>query len=142
MKYLVDTNVFREIGKTQPHKNVSAWLSSVDDVDLAISAVTVREVAKGIARLAMRKPAEAAAIEARTEKIFDAFDGRILPVDRRVARAWGRHLAQSEKHADDAGIAATARMHGLVLVTRNVRDVARRNVAIIDPYKSPPERLP
>ncbi|MFI5012933.1 MAG: hypothetical protein ACHQAY_11350 [Hyphomicrobiales bacterium] len=62
MKYLLDTNVFREIGKTGPHKNVSAWLTSVDDSDLAISALTVREVTKGIAKLALFKPAVAAQI--------------------------------------------------------------------------------
>ncbi len=51
MKYLLDTNVLRELGKTAPHKNVAAWLKSVDDADLAISALTVREIAKGVAKL-------------------------------------------------------------------------------------------
>jgi predicted nucleic acid-binding protein len=53
MKYLLDTNIFREIGKSRPHENVSAWLAIVDDADLAISALTVREIAKGVARLAL-----------------------------------------------------------------------------------------
>jgi predicted nucleic acid-binding protein len=80
VKYLLDTNVFREIGKSEPHKNVRAWLASVDDADLAISALIVREVAKGIAKLAPSKPAVAAEIAARTEAVFDAFAGRILPI--------------------------------------------------------------
>jgi predicted nucleic acid-binding protein len=87
MKYLLDTNVFREIGKLQPHDNVSAWLATVDDADLAISALTVREIAKGVAKLSSSKPDVAAQIAARTEAVFDAFAGRILPVDRAVAQA-------------------------------------------------------
>jgi predicted nucleic acid-binding protein len=51
-------------------------------------------------------------------------------------------LVQSERHADDAGFAATARVHGLIVVTRNTRHFARRNVSMLDPYKSPPQRLP
>jgi predicted nucleic acid-binding protein len=107
MKYLLDTNVFREIGKTAPHENVWAWLASVDDAELAISALTVREVAKGVAKLAASKPAIAVDIKARTEAAFDAFEGRILAIDRAVAQAWGKVLAESEKHADDARFAAT-----------------------------------
>jgi toxin FitB len=62
MKYLLDTNVFREIGKTTPHEHVDAWLAGVDDTDLAISALTVREVSKGIARLRTSDPNLAAAM--------------------------------------------------------------------------------
>jgi predicted nucleic acid-binding protein len=142
MKYLLDTNVFREIGKSLPHENVSAWLASVDDADLAISALTVREIVKGVAKLSSSKPDVAAQIAARTEAVFDAFAGRILPVDRAVAHAWGEALAQSERHADDAGLAATARLYGLVVVTRNTQHFARRNVSMLDPYKSPPQQLP
>src|SRR5271156_848164 len=104
MKYLLDTNVFREIGKSRPHNHVRRWLASVGDSELAISALTVREVAKGIARLASLKPEAAKAIEDRTTAVFDAFEGRILAVDRRVAQRWGKRLAVSEKHVDDVGI--------------------------------------
>jgi len=54
---------------------------------------------------------------------------------------WGEALAESDKHVDDAGFAATARVHDLVLVTRNTRDVATRKVSILNPFKSPPQRL-
>jgi predicted nucleic acid-binding protein len=65
MKFLLDTNVFREIGKTKPDANVASWLTGVDDADLAISALTVKEVRKGIVRLAVEKPDIARQIEAR-----------------------------------------------------------------------------
>src|SRR3712207_3493678 len=111
MKYLLDTNVFREIGKIEPHEHVGAWLKRVDDADLAISALTVREVRKGIARLRAKKPEVAQQIEDRVAGAFNAFGDRILPVDSDVAALWGELLAESEKQIDDTGLAATARVH-------------------------------
>lgn len=136
MKFLLDTNVLRELGKTSPHKNVAGWLKTVDDADLAISALTVREIAKGVAKLRKTKPETAAALDAAVTEIFDAFEGRILPIDRPVAAAWGEALADSEKHVDDAGLAATARVHGLIVVTRNVKDFNGRGVTLLDPFKA------
>ena len=138
MKFLLDTNVFREIGKTSPHEHVSAWLAQVDDTDLAISALTVREVTKGVEKLRVRKPDVAAAIEARVQASFDAFGDRILPIDRDTSELWGALLGASEKHIDDTGLAATAHVHHLVLVTRNLADVAGRGVTTLDPFNSSP----
>jgi predicted nucleic acid-binding protein len=135
MKYLLATNILRELGKTTPHKNVRAWLATVDDADLAISALTVREIAKGVAKLRKTKPAAAVALDAKVRAIFDAFEGRILPIDRPVAEEWGEALGAKEKHIDDAGLAATAIVHGLTVVTRNARDFVGRGVAVIDPFK-------
>jgi toxin FitB len=58
-----------------------------------------------------------------------------------VAEVWGESLAVTEKHIDEAGLAATARSHRLVLVTRNTKDFIGRGVPLLNPYKSPPERL-
>jgi predicted nucleic acid-binding protein len=141
MKYLLDTNVLREIGRASPHEHVTTWMASVDDADLAISALTVREVIKGITKLRESKPNVAAAIAARMTTVFDAFDNRILAVDRAIAEVWGEMVATSEKHIDDTGLAATAWVHGLVLVTRNTKHVQGRGVKLLNPFKSPPERL-
>src|SRR4051794_6770344 len=103
MRFLLDTNVFREIGKSQPYAKVAAWLATVDDTDLAISALTVREVRKRIMRLRVKKRDIADQIETRVREVFDAFDERILPVTREIADLWGRLLAHSDKHVDDAG---------------------------------------
>jgi predicted nucleic acid-binding protein len=139
MRFLLDTNVFREIGKTRPDANVAAWLDTVDDADLAISALTVREVRKGVIKLQATKRDVAAQIEERVRRIFDAFGERILPVTREIAELWGELLAQSDKHVDDTGLVATARVHGLTLVTRNLKHVSGRNAMILDPYKSAPK---
>lgn len=137
---MLDTNVLRELGKTSPHKNVAAWLRNVDDTDLAISALSVREIAKGVAKLRKTKPETAAALATTVSAIFDAFGERILPIDRAVASFWGEALGESEKHVDDAGLAATARAHGLIVVTRNVKDFDRRGVRVIDPFKTTTRR--
>jgi predicted nucleic acid-binding protein len=139
VKYLLDTNVFREVGKTDPHENVQAWLGHVDDADLAISTLTIREVTKGIERLRAKKPDIAAAIEARVDEAYQAFGDRVLPVSQEVAKLWGEMLARSEKHVDDTGLAATARVHDLVLVTRNLDHVKGRGAATLDPFKAKPK---
>ena len=139
MKYLLDTNVFREVGKTDPHEHVQAWLSRVDDADLAISTLTVREVTKGIEKLRAKKPDIAAAIEARVDGTYRAFGDRVLPISPEVAKLWGELLAKSDKHVDDTGLAATARVHDLVLVTRNLDHVEGRGAATLDPFKAKPK---
>lgn len=137
MRYLLDTNVFREMGKSEPHENVRAWLAQIDDGDLAISAITVREVSKGIPRLRGKKPDTAKAIEARVGKAYDAFAERLLPVGKEVAELWGELLGAREKHIDDLGLVATASVYRLVLVSRNTRDLEGHDVAVLDPYRAP-----
>ena len=134
MKYLLDTNVLRELGRSVPHANVLRWLASVDDSTLAISALTVREISRGVEKLRQTKPEKAAELAVAVDRIFDAFQGRILPIDRAVAAIWGKSLARRNVHSDDVGIAATARAHGLVVVTRNVRHVTERDVTVLDPF--------
>ncbi len=136
MKFLLDTNVFREIGKTAADAKVAAWLGTVDDADLAISALTVREVRKGIIKLRAKKRDIADQIERRVCEVFDAFGERILPVTGEVADLWGQLLAQSDKHVDDTGLVATAKIYRLTLVTRNLKHVSGRGVTTLDPFKS------
>ena len=88
MRFLIDTNVLRELGKPKRDANVAAWLRTINDTDLAISALTVREVRKGIVKLRAKKPDIAAQIEARVHRIFDAFGERTGPSDH--ARNCGR----------------------------------------------------
>lgn len=138
MRYLLDTNVFRQIGHPAPHRAVAAWLAQLNDANLAISVLTVREVTKGIVRLRSRKPDAADAIAERAAQVFERFADRTLPIGSDIAALWGELLAESERHIDDTGLAATARVHGLVLVTRNVAHVAGRGCRVLDPFASRP----
>lgn len=135
MRYLLDTNVLKELGKPKPHENVAAWFDSVDDADLAISAISLREIWKGIARMRQKDEARAATLEAAAGSITRAFEGRILPIDEVVAKKWGELLAESDKNIDDTGIAATAAVRGLIVVTRNERDFNSRRVDVLNPFK-------
>lgn len=135
MKYLLDTNVFREIGRHDPHPHVRAWLQRVDDDALAISVLTVREVVYGIEKLRQRNQEVADQIAIRVQPVFLAFAGRILPIDGAVAEIWGAMLADSGRHRDDAALAATAQRYDLVLVTRNLADFTGRGVSLLDPFR-------
>jgi predicted nucleic acid-binding protein len=139
MRFLLDTNVFREIGKTEPNANVAAWLDTVNDADLAISVLTVREVRKGVVKLRAKKCEIADQIELRIREVFDAFGDRIMPITCDVANLWGELLGQSDKYVDDTGLVATARVYGLTLVTRNLRHVSGRGAMTLDPFKSAPK---
>ena len=79
------------------------------------------------------------AIEARVTEVYEAFGERIHPISSAIAKLWGELLAESEKHIDDTGLAATARVHDLVLVSRNTEHVEGRGVATLDPYKAKPK---
>lgn len=139
MKYLLYTNVLKELSRPKPHENAKAWLSSVDDWDLAISVLSVREINKGIEKKRKTDAAVADQLAAAAQGIFAAYEGRIIPIDEKVATVCGVHLGRSEKHIDDVGFAATAEVHGLVMVTRNEEDFAGRSVSLLNPFKKPPK---
>ena len=94
MKFLLDTNVFCEIGSAQPNGNVASWLGVIDDSDLAISVLTVREVQKGIVKLRAKKPEVADGLDRRTKEAITAFGERVLPITPEIAFLWGELLAQ------------------------------------------------
>lgn len=135
--YLLDANVIREI-KEGGHKNVQAWLRAVPDDSLRISAFTVFELRKGWEALKRRDPARAARGLAGLDTLQEAYGGRIIPVDEPVAAEWARLVGEKGKHRDDMALAATARVHDLVLVTRNVKDFRGRGVKVLNPFKQNP----
>jgi predicted nucleic acid-binding protein len=137
VKYLLDTNVLKEIGKPGSHRNVVAWLDTVDDIELAIGVISVREICKGIEKKRSKNEVLGDRLEHVANGIFEAFQGRILGIDEHIARQWGKLLAQSERHVDDTGLAAIAAIHGLTVVTRNVTDFKGRGVDVLDPFIKP-----
>jgi predicted nucleic acid-binding protein len=141
LRYLLDINVISEASKgEQADPNVVAWYEAMDPDSLCISALVIGEIRAAVERLRLRHAERAAAFERQLVLVIDLFSDRILGVDRRVAEQWGRLDAQQRRPAIDALIAATALVHQLVVVTRNVRDFAATGVEILNPFEAPPQR--
>ena len=142
MIYLLDTTVISTLMRSleRRNKNVAAWLVDVNATDLGTSALVVREVWDGIVKVRRdrRKAGEADVYAQQAASLFNDFDVRIVPVDRAVAEMWAELLPGRSKRSLDVGIAATARVHGLVVVTRNRMDFVGLGVRVIDPFQSPP----
>lgn len=138
--YLLDENVLRELG-SHGDKNVRRWSATVDDTSLRLSAATLFEKRRGAEALKRRDPDRAARLLAGIDALEKSFADRILPIDAPVVAEWTRLLGEKNKDRWDLALAATARIHGLVLVTRNVKDFAGRGVHLLNPFKDPPERI-
>lgn len=139
MRYLLDTNAVSEWAKPAVDPGLSAWLADADEDRLFLSVITLAELRRGVARLddgARRRRLD----NWLRHDVPDRFAGRILPIDEAVADSWGEVTARREASghgitAMDALIAATAIVHGLTLVTRNVRDFAPPVTAIVNPWR-------
>lgn len=133
--YLLDTNVVSELRKPKPHGAVLAWLQGVDELQLHLSAVTIGEIQAGIELTREQDPAKAAEIEAWLAQVAEAYN--VLPMDATAFRLWAQLMhRQSDTLYEDAMIAATAKAHGLTVVTRNVADFKRFGVPLLNPFRA------
>ena len=137
MAYLLDTNVVSELRKTTPNRNVLAWHQSHRQADAYVSTLVVGEIRHGIERIRSRDPAQAELLERWLTGLRTAYRDRILPVTVDIAEEWGRLNASPQPlPVIDGLLAATAKVHRLTLVTRNVDDVARTGVVVLNPFES------
>lgn len=135
MSFLLDTNVLSEVRKPRPHPSVAAWFARVRAEDLFLSVLVVGEIQQGVARLRSRDPARAATYETWLRRLRQEYSDRLLPVTEAVALEWGAFDAGQPLPAVDGLLAATAKVHDLTLVTRNVADFERTGIALFDPFE-------
>jgi predicted nucleic acid-binding protein len=138
LRYLVDTNVISEIRKgDRCDKNVQSWFAKTQDEDIFLSVVTVGEIRRGIEGIRRRDPDAARVLERWFGQVVSLHQERILPIDREIAEAWGRMSVPDPIPVLDGLIAATARVRGLTMATRNTTDVARTGVPFVNPFARP-----
>jgi toxin FitB len=131
--YLLDTNVVSELRRARPHGAVLAWLRSVDHRVLRVSAVSLGEIQAGIELTRDHDPGRAAEIERWADEVARTYE--VLAMDTPIYRTWARLMhGKSDTLADDARIAATALVHNLIVVTRNVRDFQPFGVPTLNPF--------
>ena len=141
MNYLIDTNIISEVRKgDRSDPNVAAWYGSIDDSDIYLSVLVLGEIRKGIERARSRDPGRASALETWLSAVRESFGDRVLAVDQSVADEWGRMSAKRPVSTIDALLAATAKIHRMTLVTRNVADIADLGAELLNPFESIAQR--
>jgi toxin FitB len=135
--FLIDTNVISELRKGQrASRHVRNWFAHVDDSMIYLSVLVVGEIRRGIESIRKRDTQGAAALDAWLSSVVQSHARRILAVDAPTADIWGRLDAIGQVPVVDGLLAATAIRHELTLVTRNVKDVAKTKVTVINPFEA------
>jgi hypothetical protein len=133
--YLLDTNVVSELRKPKPHGAVLAWVEALSDEQLHLSAVTIGEIQVGIELTREQDGAKALEIQGWLELVASSYN--VLPMDAPAFRAWAKLMhKRSDTVYEDAMIAATAKVHGLTVATRNVADFKAFGVPLLNPFKA------
>jgi len=133
--FLLDTNIVSEMRKRQRcNRGVRAWFEQTPESELFVSVLVLGEIRRGIERIRFRDPQQAQALDGWLESISQGYEDRILPVDRSIADRWGSLGVHQPVTPVDALLAATALVHNLTLVTRNVIDVEGTGVKLLNPF--------
>jgi predicted nucleic acid-binding protein len=137
VKYLLDTNIISEIRKgPRCHPNVAAWYSNLEEESLYLSILVLGEIRKGIEGLRGRDAGKANVLDLWLEQLQISFQSQILPMDIAISKEWGRLSSLHKVPVIDGLLAATAKAHGLVLVTRNTQDFADLGIQLINPFET------
>ncbi len=131
--YLLDTNVVSDVQRRLPKP--TAWLASVDPASISLSVITLGEIERGIVKQRKTDPDRAARLDVWLRELRRDNADRILAITEEVALAWGRITAGRTRGSADTLIAATALVHDLILVTRNVADFEGVGVTVVNPWE-------
>jgi predicted nucleic acid-binding protein len=135
-RYLLDTNVVSELRKPKPHGGVLAWLNALQETQICLSAVTIGELQTGVELTRAQDPHKAAQIEAWIDLLEESY--QVLPMNALCFREWARLMSgRPDDLLEDIMIAATARVHDLVVATRNERDFTSLGAQVSNPFKRP-----
>lgn len=135
MSYLLDTSVLSELRKRDPDTRVLGWYRTVQPADLYLSVLTIGEIRRGVERLRRRDPLQAARLERWLIGLNVSYRDRLIEVDASIAEQWGRINVPDPLPAVDGLLAASAIVRDWTLVTRNVRDVRRCGVRLLNPFE-------
>ena len=140
MMFVLDTNVVSELRKVRLGKadgNVAAWAESVDATDLFVSAITIMELELGVLSVERKDATQGAMLRSWLEQqVLPEFAGRTLPVDTAVTQRCARLHVPDKRGERDALIAATALVHGMTVVTRNIADFKPTGVSLFNPWEA------
>jgi predicted nucleic acid-binding protein len=140
MKYLLDTCVISELVKKEPHPSVIRWMDTGDESKMYLSVLTLGEIIKGINKLPNGDRREKLQSWV-TNDLVQRFGARLLEIDAEISMAWGTMLGESERLGEklpvvDSLIAASANVHDLIVVTRNVKDMERCRTKVFNPWEA------
>ncbi|HZK16161.1 MAG TPA: type II toxin-antitoxin system VapC family toxin [Solirubrobacterales bacterium] len=137
MSFLIDTNVISELRKAdRADAAVRQWFSGLDDEQIYLSVLTLGEIRRGVESIRRRDADSAASLDRWLETLSDAYAERIITVDRAVCEEWGRMSVPDPLPVVDGLLAATAKLGGLTLATRNVSDIERTGVPWVNPFEA------
>ncbi|MCK6556535.1 type II toxin-antitoxin system VapC family toxin [Candidatus Binatia bacterium] len=137
MAFLLDTNILSELRKGERGNSlVRQWFSALDADDLYVSVLVVGEIRRGIELLRARDAQGAIALDRWLNELERRYADHILPVTLEICRIWGGMSLARPLAPIDGLMAATAVYHGMILVTRNVKDVGRSGAAVFNPCTS------
>jgi toxin FitB len=134
MDFLPDTNVFSELRRRVPDKNVLGWFAATQPSQLHLSVLVIGEIRQGIGRLERRDPVRSGRLDAWLNRLLSTYTDRILPITSEIAQEWGRLNVPDPIAPIDGLLAATAKVHGMTFVTRNTTDVKRAGIALLNPF--------
>jgi toxin FitB len=136
VSWLIDTTVVSELRKgDRANEGIRAWFAESSEDELFTSVLVLGEIRRGIESIRRRDTPSALALEQWLDRLMADFGERVLPIDARVADRWGKLNVPNPVPTVDGLLAATALVHELILVTRNVRDVANTGVRVLDPSR-------